>query len=79
MSSIAARHAAEVVEASETVVAIELLLVAQAIDLRGAGPAPALEVVRARLRDVVPFMAADRVVANDIEAVRGLVHSGVLA
>jgi len=79
MSPIAARHAAEVVEAAETVVAIELLLAAQAVDLRGAEPAPALEVVRTRLRDVAPFMAADRVVANDIEAVRVLVHSGVLA
>ena len=79
MSPLAARRAAEAVETAETVVAIELLLASQALDLRGGEVAPALADARARVREVVPFMSADRVVAHDIEATRTLIRCGAFA
>ncbi len=76
MSPLAARRAAFVVEAAATVVAIELLLAAQAIDLRGIEPAPALRAGYRAIRERVPVMVADRVLSRDIEAVRGLLALG---
>jgi histidine ammonia-lyase len=84
MGSIAARHAREVLEHVETILAIELVVAAQALELRlemlepaprpGAGVAQALDIVRAR----VPHLDRDREPAPDIEAARELVRSGEL-
>jgi histidine ammonia-lyase len=43
--------------------------------LRSSEP---LERVRAAIRAVVPFMEIDRVVYDDVEAVRSLVESGAI-
>src|SRR5438445_3458909 len=71
MGMMAALKARTVVENARRGVAIELLVAAQALDLRsplraGAGAQAALEVIRSR----VPHMDADRELHRDIAAVR---------
>jgi histidine ammonia-lyase len=83
MGSIAARHARRVLEHVERIVAIELVVAAQALDLRmrsldgaapGAGVADALALVRGRVR----HLDADREPGPDLAAATELVHSGAL-
>ncbi|HYG73745.1 MAG TPA: histidine ammonia-lyase [Planctomycetota bacterium] len=78
MGLTAARRARMIFENVLTVLAIECLCAAQAIDLRrmptGAGLLPAMKLLR---RDV-PRLDADRVVASDIQKVRKLLSSGEL-
>ncbi|MDQ2965056.1 MAG: histidine ammonia-lyase [Chloroflexota bacterium] len=83
MGSIAARHARRVLEHVEQILAIELVVAAQALDLRiglldgaapGAGVAEALTRVRAR----VPHLDEDREPGPDLAAAGELVRSGAL-
>ena len=79
MSPIAARRAAFAVDAVADVVAVELLLAAQAIDLRGIAPAPALRQPFEAIRAHVPTLIEDRVIADDIAKVRGLLDGGAFS
>jgi histidine ammonia-lyase len=80
MGMTAARHARDVVANGETVVALEALGAAQALDLRAPlEPGPATRAVSRALREAVPFYEADREFGPDIEAAVGLVRSGALA
>jgi histidine ammonia-lyase len=79
MAPLAARRLAEMVELGERIVAIELVVAAQAIDLRdssglGAGTRRAYEAVRER----VPFTGAGEAPPPDLGPVRELVRSGAL-
>ena len=87
MGSIAARHAMAVVENVGRILALELLVAAQALDLRlerglaegrqaraGVGVAEA----HARIRSVVAHLDRDRLQGPDIEAAFTLVRDGVL-
>jgi histidine ammonia-lyase len=79
MGMTAARHARAIVSNAETVVALEALGAAQALDLRAPlEPGPATRAVEAALRASVPFFAADREFGPDIAAARELVRSGAL-
>jgi histidine ammonia-lyase len=76
MAPLAARRLAEMVELGERIVAVELVVAAQAVDLRappglGAGTRRALELVRER----VPFTSAGSALPADLEPVRELVRS----
>jgi histidine ammonia-lyase len=84
MGSISARHARSVVANTEQILAIELLVAAQALDLRlaasdgaaaGAGVAEALARVRARIR----HLDGDREPGPDLAASLAMVHGGALA
>ncbi len=84
MGSISARHARTVLEHVERILAIELVVAAQALDLRlaaldgtaaGAGVAEALVRVRGRVRR----LDRDREPAPDLAAATDLVRSGDLA
>jgi len=86
MGAIAARHARTVLVNVERIVAIELVVAAQALDLRlgadaraglrpGAGVADAL----ARVRAAVPHLERDREPGPDFAAATALVHEGRLA
>ena len=87
MGSIAARHARQVLEGVERIVAIELLVAAQALDLRTA-PAMAAEGTAdarcrggggaRRIRARVRHLDRDREPGPDIAAATELVHSGAL-
>jgi histidine ammonia-lyase len=70
MSPLAARRAAFAVDQALTVVAIEALLAAQALDIRGLAPAPALRPLYQAIRARVPVMVEDRVIGPDIAATR---------
>jgi histidine ammonia-lyase len=87
MGPIAARHARPVLEHVERIVAIELLVAAEALDRRlglltasgrhadpGAGVATASE----RIRAVVPPLDGDREPGPDLTALTRLVHDGTL-
>jgi histidine ammonia-lyase len=79
MGMIAARHAREVVANAETVVALEALGAAQALDLRAPlEPGPATRAVLQALRSAVPFFEADREFGPDIVAAVEQVRSGAL-
>ncbi len=83
MGTHGARQAAEILRNIETVVAIELLCAAQAMDLRlekapnaklGKGTRVAYDLIRS----TVPALNRDRVIAGDIQAVLSLVRQGTL-
>ena len=79
MAPLAARRLAEMVSLTERLVAIELVLAAQAVDLRGR---PALGEATGRayalVRELVPFMDEGDSVPQDLEPVVELVRSGAL-
>jgi histidine ammonia-lyase len=85
MGSIAARHARDVLAGVERIVAIELLLGAQALDLRraelgedhqpGAGVIEAHALIRAKVR----HLDRDREPGPDLAAATALVRDGALA
>ena len=83
MGATAVRHMARVLDHVETIVAIELMAAAQGIDFRrremgvdrlGAGTTVAYNL----LREQVPFLEQDTVLAPHIEQVRQLVESGMI-
>jgi histidine ammonia-lyase len=79
MAPLAARRLREMVELGERLASIELVIAAQAVDLRqparlGVGTARAHALVRER----VPFMGEGDRVARDLEPLRELVRSGTL-
>jgi histidine ammonia-lyase len=82
MGMIAARHAREIVGNAEIVATLEALAAAQAMDLRermvGAAPAPGTAAARAAIREVVPFLDADRPLKADIDEAIALVECGDL-
>ncbi|WP_272008797.1 aromatic amino acid lyase [Roseovarius sp. ZX-A-9] len=73
MSPLAARQAADVVDMAQTILVIECLLAAQAMDLRGIDPAPLLLSLYRAIRGAVPVMVEDRVLGDDLAAVRQVV------
>jgi histidine ammonia-lyase len=85
MGPIAARHARQIAANVERILALELLAAAQGIDFRrevlgpdaqlGRGTRPVYHLIRQQ----VPFLTQDAVMYPYIEAVRGLIASGVLA
>jgi histidine ammonia-lyase len=88
MGSIAARHARTVLEGVQHIVAIELVVAAQALDLRlaemraddGASPAPGAGVAAAheRIRERVARLDRDREPGPDLAAAYELVRDGAL-
>jgi histidine ammonia-lyase len=82
MGMIAARHAREIVQNAERVVALEALAAAQALDLRerqtGEPAATGTAAARAAVRQVVEPLAQDRPLKGDVDAAIELVGSGAL-
>jgi histidine ammonia-lyase len=79
IASLAARRLAEMVELGERIAAIELVVAAQAVDLRkearlGTGTQRVLDLVRER----IPFTRPGEPVPQDLEPIRDLVKSGQL-
>ena len=76
MAPLSARRLAEMVGLGERIVAVELLVACQAIDLRGnrlgAGTQRAYDLVRARL----PFKREEDAIPPSLEPLRELVRSG---
>jgi histidine ammonia-lyase len=79
MGTIAARNAMTVADNVQTVLAIELMAAAQAIELRARRPGPRSARVVALVRRAVPFRAADAPWGDALERVRALVRDGAVA
>jgi histidine ammonia-lyase len=84
MGSISARHARTVVGHVERILAIELLVAAQALDLRlagsdGAAPGVGVAEALARVRAHVRHLDGDREPGPDLTAATAMVHEGALA
>ncbi len=84
MGSISARHARAVVGNVEQVVAIELLVAAQALDARlallpGTRPGDGVAEAHRLIRAVVPALDGDREPGPDLAAALSLVRDGALA
>ena len=72
-------RARDVVANAEVVVALEALVAAQALDLRGPlEPAEGTRAARDAIRSGVTFLDADRELGQDIATVTDLVRSGRL-
>ena len=78
MGTTAARHAREILENAQTVLAIELLCACQGVDLRGCVPGPRTALAHRLLRERVPVLTEDRPFDGDIAAALDLVRSGEL-
>jgi histidine ammonia-lyase len=87
MGSIAARHALAVVANVQRIVALELLVAAQALDLRleqvvvegsEIRPGAGVEQAHRRIRSVVPHLDRDRLQGSDIDSAVRLVREGAL-
>jgi histidine ammonia-lyase len=82
MAPLAARRLSELVDLGRGVVAIELVVAAQAVELRhgqspdaiGAGVRRAFD----EIRQIVPFTGAGETLASDLDPVRRLIASGAL-
>ncbi len=84
MGATAVRQVAQIITHVETIVAIELLLAAQGVDFRrramgehvemGVGTAVAHQLIRQK----VPFLKQDTILAPHIEQVRQLVAEGII-
>ena len=69
----------EAAERAETVVAIEAVCAAQAVDLIPGAPGTGVARVHQLIREQVDPLVDDRPPAIDIEMARQLIHSGALA
>ena len=87
MGSIAARHCLQVVANVQRILALELLVGAQALDFRLARsveaglevrPGAGVALAHARVRAVVPHLDRDRLQTPDIEAAVRLIQEGAL-
>ncbi|MCX7970082.1 MAG: histidine ammonia-lyase [Negativicutes bacterium] len=79
MGTIAARQLGEILENVRSVVAIELLCAAQALDfMKPLRPGVGVAAARTAIRELVPHWQVDRIAAADMEAVRRMVADGSL-
>jgi histidine ammonia-lyase len=80
MAPLAARRLAELVELGERVAAIELVVAAQAVDLRGEGPLGA-GTARARdlVRERIAFLGRGDPVPSDLEPLREAIRARAFA
>ena len=77
MSPISARKLREIVRNAEHVVAIELLCAAQAMDLfTNLNAGEGTRVAYAVIREAIPHLEEDRILAKDIDFVVRLLKSG---
>jgi len=79
MAPIAARRAAEVADLVESVLAIELMAAAQAVELRVHAPARRSAAIVAAVRRAVPFRAKDAPWKDALVRMKALVRDGTIA
>jgi histidine ammonia-lyase len=77
MAPLAARRVAEMVELGERIVAIELVVAAQAVELRGKQLGKGTDRLLGAVRECVPFTGEGETVPPNLEPVRALLRSGL--
>ena len=79
MGTIAARKCRQILANTENVVAIELLCAAQALDLfTNLKPGRGTMAAYTAIREHIPPLVEDRILAKDIAVMRALMHSGAI-
>ncbi|MHC4937714.1 MAG: histidine ammonia-lyase [Planctomycetota bacterium] len=78
MGMWAARKARNILENVRSVLAIEFLAAAQALDFHELKPGRGVEKARQAIREKVPHLAKDRYLARDIETAEQLIKNGTL-
>ncbi|MEM6547543.1 MAG: histidine ammonia-lyase [Pseudomonadota bacterium] len=79
MSCHGARRLLEMLDNLERIIGIEAVVAAQGVELRGPlATSPRLVAAVSALREAVPPLGPDRIVAGDLEAAAALVRNGVL-
>ena len=78
MGANAGRHLLQVVENSETIIAVELLAGAQGLELRGSEPSPANSITLSEIRKRVPHLDGDREMKPDIERALSLLRERII-
>ena len=78
MGMTSARRAAEILNNSEHVLAIEALAAAQGLDLRGDAPALGTGASLQEIRELSPRLEEDRPLSQDMDDVRRLIAQGSL-
>lgn len=76
MGSVSANKLLQVVENVRGVLAIELMIACQALELRGIPSSEAIERVKSLLRQTVPALEEDRIAYPDVNAAIELLKSG---
>ncbi|MEM6733489.1 MAG: aromatic amino acid lyase, partial [Myxococcota bacterium] len=79
MGMTSARKLREIADNTRAVLAVELLCAAQAMDLREVRAGRGTSAAHALIRSHVPHLDADRVLADDIEAVIELIRTGAIS
>ena len=76
MAPISARKSREILENTKTIVAIELLCAAEAVDIRTKGDYSLLgkgtRIAQENIREKISPLQTDRIVSEDIKTVEGL-------
>lgn len=78
MGMTAARKARQVVENTFSVLALELMAAAQAIDLRGDMPSKSNQAVYQLIREQVAFLSSDRELRRDVDTMNTLIRGQAL-
>ncbi len=78
MGSISARKAMDILNNAFSVVSIELLLAAQALDLREQAPGIGGQLAKDTVRSKITFVQDDRILYKNIHALTAMLKSGVV-
>ena len=78
MGMTAARKARLIVENTLSVIALEIMAAAQAVDLRGGEPSRPHQRLHALIRESIPFLSQDRELRLDVNQINELVRSGLI-
>jgi histidine ammonia-lyase len=79
MAPLAARRVAEVLELGARVVAVELVVAAQAVELRGSDLGSGTAAAKAALRQAIPFASEGDLVPADLQPAVDLVTGGAFS
>lgn len=78
MGAISAKHAWDIMNNVENVIAIEMLCAAQGLDFIPYQPGRGTKIAHEIIRRSVRHLDDDRILYKDIEAIRGLIRDGAL-
>lgn len=78
MGPISARHARDIINNVENVIAVEMLTAAQGIDFWNEHPGQGTLIAYNTIRKYIPYLDEDRVLYKDMEIARNLINNGTI-